>query len=107
MSRNTHNRILDKYTNALKVYCDREDLDKAKRALEDVYQALDDLMEATKQRIKAREVKNVQRSEAQRPKETAKSTAPAKGVKSDPGPARDEVPVKKQFKPRNVSKKSK
>lgn len=51
MYRNTANRAVQKYVDALLVYCNRSELDKATVQLENLYQALDDLIEATKERI--------------------------------------------------------
>jgi len=108
MSRNTFNRAVDKYSRALQVYCDRGEFDKANRELENLYQALDDLMEFTKTRIRLSKEKreNVQRSEAKRPTPVAESPAPTEGSEADPGLPSGEVPVKKQSKPRTVRKKS-
>ena len=93
MYRNTVNRNVDKYVNALKVYCDRSQLDKANAQLENLYQALDELMQVTKARVEARSKPDV-RPEAKRQTESTGSDKPPKKGKSVARQASRKVPSK-------------
>lgn len=54
MYRNSYNRILTKAIKTLTVECDRGRLDKVKPAVEDVYQAIDELVAFTEERVAIR-----------------------------------------------------
>lgn len=103
MYRNTANRNVTKYVKAMQVYCDRGDLVKANRELENVYQALDDLMETTKARIalsEDRKAKKDVRPETQRPKVNKGSDSPSKEGKAKARPISSKV-QSKQSKPKS------
>ena len=51
MYRNSYNRVVTNHMKQLLVYCDRGDLVKAQSELDQVYQAIDGLMDFTRERM--------------------------------------------------------